>query len=44
MKFGPYCGALGCHNDAAVEIEHPKHGKLVTCRECAASHEVVGHV
>ena len=35
------CGALGCRDDAAKRIRHPKHGLLVVCEDHVNGHEVV---
>lgn len=41
---GPFCGAHGCRDRAAVAIAHPTHGELVVCRACAGDHEVIRRV
>ncbi|WP_276254085.1 hypothetical protein [Halomontanus rarus] len=43
-RFGPFCGALGCPEDADVVIRHPKHGKLTVCEDHAEDHKVVRDV
>ncbi|WP_175480079.1 hypothetical protein [Natrinema salaciae] len=42
--FGPFCGALGCTEDATVVIHHSERGELCACDGCAESHEVVRDV
>ncbi|WP_186336787.1 hypothetical protein [Natrarchaeobaculum sulfurireducens] len=42
--FGPFCGALGCTNDADVVICHPEHGRRTVCDECADGYEVIADV
>ncbi|WP_435552776.1 hypothetical protein [Natrinema sp. CGMCC1.2065] len=39
--FGPFCGALGCTEDAEYVIDHPKHGELTVCSGCVGDYEVI---
>jgi hypothetical protein len=41
---GPTCVCLGCHDDAAVVIDHPDHGRRVVCEDDAEGYEVVDDV
>ncbi|WP_155897305.1 hypothetical protein [Natronobacterium gregoryi] len=41
---GPFCGAMGCTNDADVVIHYPKHGERTVCDDCAEGYEVVRDV
>ncbi|WP_195892439.1 hypothetical protein [Halopiger goleimassiliensis] len=43
-EFGPFCGALGCTEDADVVINHPEHGRRTVCENHAEGHEVVADV
>ncbi|WP_175480068.1 hypothetical protein [Natrinema salaciae] len=43
-EFGPFCGSLGCTDDADVVIDHPKHGELTVCDCCATGYMVVRRV
>jgi len=43
VASGPFCGALGCREDAAVIIEN-RYGKRYACEEHADDGEVVGDV
>jgi hypothetical protein len=38
------CGALSCHKDAEVVIDHPEHGERTVCADHAEGYEVVRHV
>ncbi|WP_162989874.1 hypothetical protein [Natronorubrum halophilum] len=42
--FGPFCGALGCTDDADVVIDHPKHGPRTVCDACSVGYEVLWDV
>ena len=42
--FGPFCGALGCTDDADVVIDHPEHGERTVCNSCADGHVVICRV
>ncbi|WP_169924317.1 hypothetical protein [Natrinema ejinorense] len=42
--FGPFCGALGCTDNADAVIDHPKHGELTVCNECATGYVVIRRV
>ncbi|WP_265111113.1 hypothetical protein [Halosolutus halophilus] len=42
--FGPFCGVLGCTDDAGVVIDHPEHGERTVCKACAGDYEVIRHV
>jgi len=38
------CGCLGCHEPAAVVIQHPEHGRRAVCAAHADGQEVLGDV
>ena len=38
------CGAIFCHQDADVEIRHPRHGKRTVCEGHAMGYEVIADV
>ncbi|WP_202613881.1 hypothetical protein [Halostella pelagica] len=44
ISTGPFCGTIGCSNEAAVVIDHPDHGKRTVCDDHAADGEVVRDV
>lgn len=35
------CGCIGYHDDAAVIVEHPRHGRLVVCESHAGKQQTV---
>ncbi|WP_247001103.1 hypothetical protein [Halosolutus gelatinilyticus] len=39
--FGPFCGAIGCTEDADVVIDHPKHGERTVCWDYIGDYEVI---
>ncbi|WP_265109201.1 hypothetical protein [Halosolutus halophilus] len=43
-RFGPFCGALGCTEDADIVIRHPERGELVVCNDCTGGYAVIRHV
>ncbi len=42
--FGPFCGALGCTEDADVVVRHPERGDLVVCDDHTGGFEVIRDV
>ncbi|GAB3669500.1 hypothetical protein [Halopiger thermotolerans] len=42
--FGPFCGALGCTDEAEYVIDHPEHGERTVCSGHAGDYEVIRFV
>jgi len=41
---GPFCGCIGCREDAVAVIDHPEHGHRTVCADDINGHEVVRRV
>lgn len=44
VTLGPFCGTLGCTDDADVVIDHPEHGERTVCEEHTGGYEVIRRV